>query len=142
MGLLYLLTPSTSTAAWIFLNLVPGIGLGMLLGPPNYAIQAPIEQADVGFAAAMYTFSRSFGQSVGVAIGGTTFQGQLMKELLKYPELAPRASELAQDASGLVRVIQTMPLESAERLDLVEAYADALKVVWAVMGKHRNFLFR
>ena len=134
MGLLNLLKPSTSVPGWIFLNLVPGLGLGMLYGSLTYGTVSPQHQPDVAFAAAMYSFMRAFGQSVGVAIGGTTFQGQLKKELAKFPDLAPRAVELARDASGLVEHIQTLPRGSTERLNLVEAYSKALNVVWSVMA--------
>lgn len=44
------------------------------------------------------------------------------------------ATALAQDASGLVQVIKAMPEGVRERLVLVDAYADALKVVWVVMA--------
>ena len=134
MGLIYELTPSTSTPAWIFLNLVPGAGLGMLYSSLAYATQASAKQVDVAFAAAMYTFSRSFGQSIGVAIGGTIFQARLKINLTAYPSLASHAAELAQDASSLVQTIRKMPKTLPERQMLVDAYANSLKVVWAVMA--------
>lgn len=134
MGLLYLLSPDTSIAAWICLNLVPGIGCGMLYSSLSYATQAPVDQVDVAFAAAMYTFSRSFGQSIGVAVGGTVFQTQLKLKLSQYPTLASNATELSKDASSFVQIIKDMPKNLPERMMLIDAYADSLKVVWAVMA--------
>jgi hypothetical protein len=43
-----------------------------------------------------------FGQTVGVAIGGTIFQSHMKNNLLPYPLLADMASEYSKDASGLV----------------------------------------
>lgn len=134
MGLLCNLTPDTSTPAWIFMNLVPGVGLGMLYSSLSYATQASADQVDVAFAAAMYTFSRSVGQSVGVAIGGTILQSQFRAKLTAYPTLAGNATELAQDASGLVQLIKAMPKDLPERMMIVDAYAESLKIVWAVMA--------
>ncbi|KAI4130802.1 MAG: hypothetical protein LQ347_003249 [Umbilicaria vellea] len=134
MGVLCRLSPNTSIPAWIFMNLVPGLGLGMLYSSLGYAIQASAEQVDVAFAAAMYTFSRSFGQSIGVAIGGAIFQTQFKAKLTAYPALAGNATELAQDSSTLVQIIKAMPKDLPEREMLVTAYADSLKVLWAVMA--------
>ena len=135
MGLLYLLGPNTSVPAWVFLNLVPGLGLGLLFASMNLALQAAATERDVGFAAALYIFMRSLGQGIGVAVGGVVFQSQFAVKLREYPSLAGNASTLAQDASGLVQIIKAMPEggEDSERTLIVDAYADALKVVWAVM---------
>lgn len=134
MGILCSLSPDTSIPAWIFMNLVPGLGLGMLFSSLGYATQASAEQVDVAFAAAMYTFSRSFGQSVGVAIGGAIFQTQLKAKLNAYPAFASNATELARDSSTLVQIIKAMPKDLPERRMIVTAYVDSLKVVWAVMA--------
>lgn len=134
MGVLCVLSPDTSIPAWIFMNLVPGMGLGMLYSSLAYATQASAEQVDVAFAAAMYTFSRSFGQSIGVAVGGVIFQTQLKAKLTAYSDLAGNATELAQNASSLVQIIKAMPKDLPERKMIVSAYADSLKVVWAVMA--------
>ena len=134
MGLLYLLNPETSVPAFIFLNLVPGLGIGLLFSSMNLATQAAATEKHVGFAAAMYIFLRSLGQGVGVAVGGVIFQSRFAIELRKYPELAGNATALAQEASGLVQVIKAMPIDSTQRAVIVDAYANALKVVWAVMA--------
>ncbi len=134
LGLLYLLNPSTSVPSYIFLNLIPSLGMGLLFASMNLASQAAATETHVGFAAAMYIFTRSLGQSIGVAVGGVVFQSRFAVALRNYPELARNAAALAQDASGLVQVINGLPKGTAERTAIVSAYADALKVVWAVMA--------
>lgn len=134
LGLLYLLNPHTSVPAFVFLNLVPGIGMGLLFASMNLATQAAATENHGGFAAAMYIFMRSLGQGIGVAVGGVIFQSQFAVKLRGYPDLARNATALAQDASGLVQVIKGLPDGASERGPIVNAYADALKVVWAVMA--------
>ena len=134
MGLLYFLGPTTSVPAFVFLNLVPGLGMGLLFACMNLATQAAATEKHAGFAAAVYIFMRSLGQGVGIAVGGVVFQSRFAVELRGYPELASNATALVQDASGLVQVIKAMPEGAVERIDIVNAYADALKVVWAVMA--------
>ena len=134
LGLMYLLGPETSVPAFVFLNIVPGLGLGLLFACMNLAIQAAATEKHAGFAAAVYIFMRSLGQGVGIAVGGVVFQSRFVVELRRYPDLARNATALAQDASGLVQIIKAMPEGAAERKAIVNAYADALKVVWAVMA--------
>ncbi|TVY37590.1 Efflux pump [Lachnellula subtilissima] len=134
MGLLYLLGPDTTISQWLFINLVPGLGLGMLYCSLSYGAQAGAEEKDVAYAASMYTFSRSFGQCVGLAIGGAIFQTQFAIKLRAYPALASQASSLAKEASALVQIVKAMDKESPDRVMIIEAYADSLKVVWAIMA--------
>ncbi|KAJ6141227.1 Efflux pump [Penicillium chermesinum] len=134
LGLLYLLGVGTSIPAWVFMNLVTGLGLGMLYSSLGYAIQTAAEEKDVAYAASMYTFSRSFGQSIGVAIGGAIFQAQFAIKLKAYPLLASDADQLSKDASSLVETVKAMDPRSLEKTMIIEAYADSLKVVWATMA--------
>jgi hypothetical protein len=54
-----------------------------------------------------------------------------MIKLQKYPDLAPYSGEYRRDASGLARTLSAMP-PSQDKVDLVQAYVDSLKVVWVV----------
>ena len=55
-------------------------------------------------------------------------------KLEAFPGVGRNATAVAQDASGLVKIIKALPEGATERTELVNAYADALKVVWAVMA--------
>ena len=131
-GLLCYLHVDTPTVSWIFLNLVSGLGMGILFPSMAFSIQAATPSKDLAFAVGLFSFFRSFGQSIGVAIGGTIFQNQMKKELLTYPLLASQATEYSADASSLVQVIKKMPAGQA-RTELLQSYTDALQIVWAVM---------
>ncbi|KAJ5674185.1 Efflux pump [Penicillium macrosclerotiorum] len=134
MGLLYLLDPRTSIPVWIFLNLVPGVGLGMLFNSLGYATQAGAQEKDSACAASMYTFARSFGQGIGVAVGGAIFDAQFAIKLRTYPALASEAAQLSREASALVEIVKAMNPDSPRRAMIIEAYADSLRVVWATMA--------
>jgi len=132
MGLLYLQDVHTSTAAWVFLNLVPGLGTGILFAGMGIAIPSSAAAIDSAYAVAFFSFFRAFGQGVGVAIGGTIFQNMVQKKLQAYPLLAPFAAEYSKDAAGLVQVIKAMQPGLA-KTQLVQAYADSIKVIWVTM---------
>ena len=131
-GLLFLLDVNTSTVRWVFLNLVSGLGLGMLFPSMAFAIQASSTNADLAFAIAMFAFFRAFGQAIGVAIGGTVFQNQMKVKLLAIPDLASKADQYSRDATSLVQIIKGMQ-DGAMKLQLQQSYADSLKVVWLTM---------
>ena len=131
-GLLYLLDVNTTTVQWVFINLVSGLGMGIIFPAITFSIQAATINKDLAFAVALFSFFRAFGQAIGVAIGGVIFQNQLKKKLLTYPLLAPMANAYSSDASGLVQVIKQMQHGPA-RTQLIQSYADSLKSVWIVM---------
>jgi hypothetical protein len=131
-GLLVLLNPHTSIAGWLFLNIPVSIGTGMLFPAMGLGVQAAGRAQDAGHATAFYSFFRVFGQSLGVAISGVVFQNQIKQKLVKYPLLAPLAGEYSKDATLLVEIIKAME-EGTVKSQLVEAYADSLKMVWIVM---------
>jgi len=132
MGLLCILEVNTSVPGWIFLNLVAGLGLGILFPALASANQASVSnQRSLAIAVAMFGFFRAFGQAIGVAIGGVVFQNRMEANLLKYENLAPMANQYSADAAGLVQIIKAMP-DGVDKQDLKQAYTDSLRIVWAV----------
>ena len=132
LGLLVLLDAHSSVPQWLFLNLVSGLGTGILYPAMQFAVQAASSDADLAVAVALFSFFRALGQAVGVAVGGTIFQNRLHAALAARPDVAPDALALSKDAAALARTISDMPVGAA-RTELVDAYAEALKVVWVVL---------
>ncbi|KAJ5183794.1 hypothetical protein N7492_001410 [Penicillium capsulatum] len=131
LGLMCIIKSTTSVYGWILLNIVPGLGLGILFPSLGYAVQASAEPENLSIAVAMFSFFRALGQAIGVAIGGVVFQNQMYKNIRKYPALAPFAGAYSKDAAGLVQVIKSMA-DGANKAHLKEAYTDSLRIVWAV----------
>lgn len=131
LGLLCYIKADTSVPAWIFLNSVSGLGLGMLFPALGFCIQASATPENLSMAVGMFSFFRALGQAIGVAIGGVVFQNQMFKNLLKYPALAPAAGYYSRNAAALVQIIKVMP-EGEQKLHLRVAYTDSLRIVWAV----------
>ena len=126
-----LLNEHTSTPAWIFINLTAGLGIGILYPALTYGVQASSEDEDMAYAVTLLAFLRNLGQTIGVAVGGSVFQNQLVKQLMRYENLAPLAEQYAKDASGLVQVIKALPAGPI-KTELIHSYAEALKYVWLV----------
>ena len=131
-GVMTLMSAGSTVAQWIFLTLCAGIGLGLLYNSLAVVTQAASTDSDMAFAIGMAVFSRLLGQCVGVAICSAIFQNQMLWRLQGIPSLAPHAYEYSRDASSLVLAIGAMPDAQTKTL-LIEAYADSLKIVWAVL---------
>lgn len=129
LGLLVLLEVDTKIPQWIFIDLVSGVGLGILFPSLQFQLQAASTNKDMAFAVAMFVFFRSFGQALGVAIGGVIFQNEMANNLRSYPLFFERASELAKDAVALVEIIRHTSVEDG-KLDLQTAYTDSLRTVY------------
>jgi MFS family permease len=127
-----MLKPSSTTPEWIFLNLVGGLGSGMLFPAMAITVQAAATSADQAYASNIFSFLRAFGQTLGVAIGGVVFQNQMRKKMLSFPLLADMADEYSRDAAGLVQIIKALP-DGDIKDQLKESYTDALKYIWIVM---------
>jgi EmrB/QacA subfamily drug resistance transporter len=133
VGLLYLLSPTTTIPAWIFLMLVSGIGIGLLFPAMALAIQASAPPKDIAIAAAMFTFFRCFGQTIGVAIGGVVFQNRMAANLAGYPSLSDSAVSYSLNVVSLIRQINAMPDADPTKTILKTALAHSIRPIWALM---------
>ncbi|KAI6249264.1 MFS transporter [Erysiphe necator] len=132
-GLLYIEDARTPNVTWVSLNIIPGVGMGMLFTSMALAIPAACNPIDMAHAVSVYTFFRVFGNCVGVAISGAVFQNQIKHNLLAYPLLASLAEKYSEDAAALVEIIKVME-NSPIKDQIIQAYADSLKTVWITMS--------
>ncbi|KAK1976438.1 major facilitator superfamily transporter [Colletotrichum cereale] len=127
--LLVLLDEKTPTTLWVTYLAVFGVGNGMVLTSVNVGIQAISSVQDCGRAACMYAFMRTLGMSVGVAVGGTTFQNIMAGRLreLGLPDT------IAHDAEAFANKMAAMAPDDAVRAGAVSAYVNGFKGVFMVM---------
>ncbi|KAI0875112.1 major facilitator superfamily domain-containing protein [Hypoxylon argillaceum] len=132
LGVMILLDVGTSDVKWFFITFTMGIGLGLLYTALAIINQAAATEGLLTFAISMFIFFRMLGQCLGVAISGVTFQNQMRINLLHTQTLKDKADEYSRDASSIVQILKTMP-NGLEKTELIQSYADSLKIVWAVM---------
>ncbi|KAI1135810.1 MFS general substrate transporter [Hypoxylon sp. FL0543] len=73
IGLFSIMDQNTSTAAWVWINIVAALGTSMLSNTLLPAFQASLQEADQAAATASWAFIRSFGNIWGVAISAAIF---------------------------------------------------------------------
>lgn len=128
-GLLILFNSHTKPSTWAPIFVVIGIGHGLLLSGMVIGAQAIADTRDMAYAAAMYSFARTFGYCVGVAIGGTVFSNELPKKLAE----AGLPSSIATDAASYVVQLGGASLAPEFRASVAGAYAQALRTVFEVL---------
>ncbi|PYH42865.1 MDR family MFS transporter [Aspergillus saccharolyticus JOP 1030-1] len=129
-GLLCLLQVETPIPGWVFIEMVSGIGLGMVVLGAALAVQTSSPPELVPLAISLATFFRSFGQCVGVAIGGVIFQNRATALLARHPHLRAIAQRYRQDPFGLIPALERA--DAATRGEVRSVYADSLRTIWAM----------
>ena len=131
-GLLLLFDTHSSTATWVGVFFVVGLGQGFLLNALGVSAQAAASSGDVSYAVAMYSFMRTFGMTIGVAIGGSIIQNRLPRYLESAGIATEISLDIAKNADGYVTILRQMPTSSPHRQVIVGAYAQAFRVVFGV----------
>lgn len=129
VGLLILIDQNTKTAVWASVQVVFGLGSGMVLSSVNFGIQAIVRTEDCGRAASMYAFMRTLGMTIGVAVGGTVFQNLMAHKLgeLSLPV------EVAKNAEAYIAILKTLAATDPIRNGILQAYVQGFKGVFEVL---------
>ncbi|KAI6838903.1 putative efflux pump antibiotic resistance protein [Hortaea werneckii] len=127
LGLLIRLGPGTHPAAWVVIFMCAGAGQGLLLIGHSVAIQASCKTKYAAYAVSMYSFARSFGLCLGVILGGTIFQN-FLRMRLGNDDLP---TVIATNFEGYVPILQALSSENSLKIQLREAHAWALRMLFA-----------
>ena len=110
--------------------MVPGIGIGLLFPSMALGNKASGSVKDIAIAAAMFTFFRCLGQTVGVAVGGLVSQIKWEANLAAYPSLAGIAIHYSLDVVSLIRTINSLPSQAPETIILKDALSHSIRTIW------------
>ncbi|KAJ7078002.1 ABC transporter [Mycena belliarum] len=92
-GLFYMVTPATTSAMMIGLQILAGVGTGMGMQNILIGIQAEFKDDEklVGQATSMVTFGQFLGGTIGLGIAEPVFASELNKYLARFAPTAPAA---------------------------------------------------
>ncbi|KAF7333533.1 MFS general substrate transporter [Mycena venus] len=123
-------TPVWQTVLW---GGVLGVGLGFEYSTTMFPVQAPLPVSQNARALAFLTFVGSFAGVWGLTIGGTVLDNQLLRRLPDSftAHFAPPEGSSTL-AYALIPRIPALPL--LLRLEVQDAFAEALSVVWLVLA--------
>ena len=130
-GLLQLLGPETSIAAWFFINLPSGVGLGFLFASLPIAAQAAAPKEHMAVAAGLTPFFRNIGQALGIVLGNCVFQNVLRSELQSSTHGFLREnSGLIVENSATVDLLRGWFANTEYGAEAMQAYVVALRMIW------------
>jgi len=96
-----------------------------------FSTQAAAAPEDQAYAVSFFTFFRSAGQCIGIAIGGSVFQNSIRHQIGKHESIASTARHWSEHTNELGEYIKTVS-DWQQRTDFVQSFADSLKIVWIV----------
>ncbi|KAJ7729243.1 iron permease [Mycena maculata] len=117
-GLLSMITADSSRAKSIGIQIVNGLGIGLLYMNLYFPILAPLPITSTAQALAFYNYLRALAQTWGVTIGSTVLQNQLKSRLPPdFSQLFPEGVEIAYAAIGLLASLLMRGLPLHTQLD-------------------------
>ncbi|CAK5262641.1 unnamed protein product [Mycena citricolor] len=128
-GLISTLEATASTGQWVGFQVVGAIGTGLIFSAPVFPILAPLNPDRAGSALALFSFTRSFFQTWGIAIAGSILQNELSRNLPPaFVAQFPPHYEIAYAAIPAIDLLD-QPLKS----EVQAAFASSMSVIWQVM---------
>jgi len=135
IGLFIYFSPSTSIAAIVGIEIIFGLGAGLLFEPPLIAIQASVSQDDTATATASLGLSRNLALALSVVIGGVIFQNGMNRgtaSLVAAGLPANVTSLLTGDkAAANVNLVNQIS-DPRQKLAIHTAFSNSLRDMWIV----------
>lgn len=128
-GWLMTFTIGAPTAIFYLLSAILGLGFGIVVTITTVSVQSSVDMSIRGTATASITFFRTLGQSIGVALLGTYFNGKIAKGLLENQTFSGRTDEL----NKLLNPHIAHELPEAIRTSLREILFSGLHLVFITM---------
>ncbi|GAA5892071.1 hypothetical protein JCM8208_001426 [Rhodotorula glutinis] len=128
-GVLTITKATTSTAGWVLMPMISAFGIGVLYAATVFPILAPLPPSIAGQALSFQMLVRTFGNVLGISIGSSVITNVLADKLpQEYLDMVPGGTAGAYASIPLIRGLAE-PL----KMEVREAFAASLRVVWIVM---------
>ncbi|KAJ7666848.1 putative transporter [Mycena polygramma] len=127
-GLLYTLSPASSSASIVGFQILAGVGTGMGMQNSLLAIQVEFRDAPrlLGQATSMGSFAQFLGGTLGLGVAEPVFASFLAKYLAQYAPEAP-ASVVKESPTAIYTALSEEMIPG-----VVRAYAEALRIVFVL----------
>lgn len=136
MGLTVMFTRTIPNAGWVCIAMVTGAGLGLLYPSLHTAAEliAAQDESRARRVITNYSFFHFLGKALGVAVGLSIFENELLKKLNANPTFTDYAVQYTNDAVATVAKIQRSPGgEGSAKVQAMDIYVGSLKTLWMVL---------
>ncbi|GLI77205.1 hypothetical protein PoHVEF18_005491 [Penicillium ochrochloron] len=131
-GLYTILSPTSSTATWVLVQIVTGFFSNLVLPCLLPAVQAGLSEKDTAAATAFWGFVRSFGIIWGVTIPAAIFNNRFGGLLHTISD--PAVRELLSAGQAYERASKAFVNSYSDpvRSEIINAYSESLKRTWQI----------
>jgi MFS family permease len=141
LGLFSTLDQDSDMSKWVIYQIVSAVGTGMVLNTLLPAFQAAQPESDQATATACWAFIRSFGCIWGVTIPATIFNNRLERSSGRISDTTVRDQLIGGQAYGRATHEFISRFQDPTRLQIIEAFVEALKYVWWVSAAFSGVSF-
>ena len=141
IGLFIQLNSKSHLGVYVVLQLIAGIGSGLVLTTLLAAIQAALTDKDTALSTGTWAFVRSFGTIWGVAIPAAIFNS-------RSNSLSPRivnaaARKLVSNGGAYSHASRDflLTLDTETRGQVISVFSDSLRLVWIMAVVFSGFAF-
>ena len=132
IGLFILLNQYSGVAVYVVVQIIAGIGSGLVLTTLLPAVQAPLSEKDTGLSTGAWAFVRSFGTIWGVAIPAAIFNSRSDALSSRVSDLAARKAVSHGQAYSHASREFLNGLDAETKDQIVGVFSDSLRLVWIV----------
>ena len=132
-GLYIYLNATSPIGSIIAIQIVAGMGAGLLFDPPLIALQALVSQDDTATATATLGFIRNVGESLAIVCGGIIFQNgmQLQRSNLQDQGLPTELVKKLSGADAATNIDLIARISNkTQKLAVQQAFAWSLRNFW------------
>lgn len=135
IGLLLLIKEGSIRTVSVPLSIVVGMALGVLAGSLLTTIQSMATNDDETiYAVPLSVFFNTLGNTLGLVVGSCIFLNRLGETMHSSEYITSNAEMYTHEAVRMAYVIQHMSSDQpGVKADLVDAYLDALRLVWITL---------
>jgi hypothetical protein len=141
LGLFSTLGQDSDMSKWVIYQIVTAVGTGMVLNTLLPAFQVAQPESDQATATACWAFIRSFGCIWGVTIPATIFNNRLEMSSGRISDTTVRDQLVGGQAYGRTTHEFISHFRDPTRLQIIEAFVEALKYVWWVSAAFSGLAF-
>lgn len=131
-GTFILFDENSGAALYVCLQLVTGLGSGLVLGALLPAVQAALTEKDTASSTATWSFIRTFGTIWGVSVPAAIFNSRSNDLSNRIDDPSVRALIANGQAYSHATSAVLLSLETNTRDQVISVFTDSLKLVWIV----------
>ncbi|OTA99466.1 hypothetical protein M426DRAFT_76362 [Hypoxylon sp. CI-4A] len=131
-GLFSRFNQSTSTAEWVVVQIIPAVGLGIMMSTNLPAVQADLPESDTAAATTAFAFMRAYGSIWGVSIPAAIFNAKFATESWRIDDTQIETQLSGGNAYSYANADFIRSFPEPQRDRVIDIYARSLQLIWQV----------